>query len=379
MVLVMAMPSHDNLLFVDSISSSMEYRKLEDSNGDEYDLIDYSIRFGKCQLISMYDDDLAQDEDSDTVLALKNFVIYRLCPTDENDDCSQNYGEYVAKIDDYLQAMAQYTTETFEATCDECADECNDDGAGCDSDSCGYECWKYENLENNGYLDAAKLIECQQIEYYNNGDDANDLNLYIGPRCSSDGTRIVIGLFRDEYCSKPYSKSSVQDVTGYQISYHLLKVAYSSDEQDFISCNGYNNDDQDDAANVNELCENIYDASGKCESIHGISTGFIQNNRDENDYENQIENEFLVCNFIYALFWNSYTENGVIDLDSLNVDPRGVSGAEKFLLTVLPLMIVGTLSYAYFLKQKISEMQRNGLELQYYHRRHYDEKCNGIV
>ena len=58
------------------------------------------------------------------------------------------------------------------------------------------------------------------------------------------------------------------------------------------------------------MCEELYSASAKCESKNGITAGFIQTNREERDYENQVENEFMVCNFIESLVLDSYTERG---------------------------------------------------------------------
>lgn len=44
----------------------------------QYDLSQFSVRFEKCQYVKMYDDNLAENQYSDSPLALKHFVVYRL-------------------------------------------------------------------------------------------------------------------------------------------------------------------------------------------------------------------------------------------------------------------------------------------------------------
>ena len=77
-----------------------------------------------------------------------------------------------------------------------------------------------------------------------------------------------------------------------------------------------NDDAADDADDVNQMCENVYNWAAKCESPTGLESGFVQVNRDENDYENQVENEFMACTFINSLIWDSYTESGEINWEA---------------------------------------------------------------
>lgn len=95
-----------------------------------------------------------------------------------------------------------------------------------------------------------------------------------------------------------------------------MRHTYSSEDQVCLSCHE-DADDEDEADNdaddVNEMCENVYQWAAKCESKTGLEGGFVQVNRDEDDYENQVENEFMACTFIDSLIWDSYTESGEIN------------------------------------------------------------------
>lgn len=341
---VVAFRSNTNLLF---------NRKLEDVEYFEADISEYSIRFGKCQYVKMYSDEVAGDEDYETVLALKHFVVFRMCPSDECDTCDEVYGEYVVEVDDYLESTVEYYKQKLEDMCDECEEECNDDGSGCEG--CGVECYKYDNMGENGYLDASEYIECQELDV--DADD-DDFQLFIGPRCSSDGTRIFIGLFIDEDCWVPYTEKSAEDLLGMTLSYHLLKGAYSDESTDCISCmeNDVDNNEEDEADEdaVSEMCENVYSASGKCESKHGIN-GFIQINAEENDFESQGMNEWQVCTFIDSLVWNSYTETGEINIyDKQDEVMRETTTLQKVALSLLTISCFVTGCYAYYLNRKIN-------------------------
>mmetsp|Transcript_32970 Transcript_32970/g.51113 ORF Transcript_32970/g.51113 Transcript_32970/m.51113 type:complete len:399 (-) Transcript_32970:175-1371(-) len=331
-----------------------------------YDLTDFSLRFDRCQYVKMYDDELAQDEDSGTPLAVKHFVVFRLCPTDECDTCSETFGRYVTELDDYLASTAEAQANHFDYMCENCQEKCNEDGEYCSG--CGKLCYRYQNLEADGYVDAADYIECQQLEL-NNDDNENDnqgdddgFALYIGPRCSADGDRVLLGLFSDEDCLEPYTYAEPEQYLNANISYHLLAHTTSNDGSVCLSCaesgedQENDNDQQDadaDADEVNEMCENIYNEAAKCESKYGID-GFIQVNKEEDDFENQAENEFMVCAFIESLLWGSYTETGEINFDAeQDVIFRDVTGVQKAAVTILAISVGGLFAAAYFTQKEI--------------------------
>ena len=333
-------------------------RRLEDgtdgSETFEYnDLSQYSVRFEKCQFVKTFDDEMAQDEDSDSPLATKHFVVYRLCPSDACDSCNQNYGTYVVEVGDYLQYTVEYQAQAFENMCANCEERCNDDGSYCGG--CGKLCYNYNNLELNGYVDASQYSECQQLEY---GDD-DGLQLYIGPMCSSNGQKITIGLFSDENCWEPYTDLDAESVIGAKLSYHLVSHASTDGETTCLSCleNEEDNDNQQDQADyddVNEMCEGLYNSAAKCESTTGLEGGFIQTNREDKDYENQVENEFMACTFINSLIWNSYTESGEIDIYSRQDEIiRKTTPLQALSLSLLSLSIVGLVAGIAYIHYRI--------------------------
>jgi hypothetical protein len=346
-------------------ATSLIRRHLEDGGSNsyfEYDLSEFSLRFDRCQYVKMFDDEMAEDEDSDSPLVIKHFAVFRLCPSDDCESCSGTYGRYVSEIGDYLQSTAEEQEEAFEYMCGNCQERCNEDGEYCSG--CGKLCYRYEHLEENGYVDAADYIECQKVEMNNDDDDEDDenedddyLQLYIGPRCSQDGNRILIGLFSDEYCLYPYTEADPVDYLGANISYHSLAHTYNNDGSVCLSCKesdaDANEDDEQDADDVNEMCEGVYNNAAKCESKFGLN-GFIQMNNEDGDYENQIENEFMACNFIESLLWNSYTETGDINVDGdQDVILRDITSLQKTAVSLLSLSIVGLLTAAYFTQRKI--------------------------
>ena len=103
------------------------------------------------------------------------------------------------------------------------------------------------------------------------------------------------------------------------------------------------------------MCEELYNAAGKCETKHGISAGFMQTNREDGDYQNQAENEAKVCTFIDSLVLESYTEKGEINLNVIqDVVIRQTTPLQTAMLTLLSIFIVGTLSYAVWLNRAIN-------------------------
>lgn len=337
-----------------TFTTATSVRRLEDSTTFEYnDLSKFSVRFVKCQFVKTYEDEMAEDNSADSPLATKHFVVYRLCPTDSCDSC-ETYGTYVTTVDDYLASTIEYQEEAFENMCENCDEKCNDNGEYCSG--CGKICYNYDNLEDLGYVSASDYIECKELDY---GDD-DGLQLYIGPMCGASGQKITIGLFTDENCWEPYDGLDIEEVLGAKLSYHLISHASSDDGNVCLSCSelddGHDNNERDEADydDVNEMCEDLYSVSGKCESKTGLEGGFIQVNREDKDYENQVENEFMACTFIDSVLWNSYTESGEIDIDSKQDVVIGVTTPlQALVLSLLSIIIVGLTGTIIYMRRRI--------------------------
>lgn len=374
-------------------------RRLNDNDNDEYevDISGYSVKFDKCQFIKTYDDELGEDEDSETVLATKRFVIFKLCPNNSCSSCNYNYGEYMVDLETYVQSTVEYMQEIQEDMCQAC-DECGadeeeaeeedgeeDEGdedrkkkrrklTTVDCDTCYDECQKIENMEANGYIDATEFLECQMI--YDPEDDSKAA-LYAGLMCASSGSKINIGVFSDEECNVVDDSKSVDDYLvsddGYQmkLSHALLKTVYSNT---CISClepveenDDEDNDDEDEDAEdeepeVNEMCQALYDASAKCEKTHGFDDGYVGDN-----YANQLAQEEVVCDFITSIESGAYDSTGEISLYGSNSRSNGGSsttGGQKFALTFFILGSVSLAVYAAMLHTKLTKGGKAGLSNQ---------------
>jgi hypothetical protein len=347
-------------------ANSQLMRKLEDGSAYQVDISAYSIKFQRCQFVKSYDDDLAADADMPTVLATKRFIVFRLCPDNNCQTCNYNYGEYLVDLETYLGATIDYQQESQEEKCYACQTYCNlDDDAnddannnaerklqnymyGVDCDSCYQECMKIENMEENGFIDATTFTECQMIY---DPDDDDKAALYAGPMCASSGYKIKIGVFTDQYCSILDPSKDVDDYlmsdggTQMKLSHALLKTVYA--DGSCVACGGGGDDD----GGTNEMCEELYQDSAKCETTNGF------NNGSYNGYDSQLEQESIVCDFIDSIKAGSYDEYGEIVVNGANLANSGTmtTSGQKFALTAFVLGTVGLAFYAGTLHRRLTK------------------------
>jgi hypothetical protein len=357
-------------------TKNSQIRKL-DGDDEEYeiDISSYSVKFEKCQFVKSYDDDLADDEDSTTVLATKRFVVFRLCPENSCSSCNYNYGEYIVDLETYLESTVEYQQELQQDMCDACQ-ECgnwNDQyqngeerklqDYSVDCDTCYTECQKIENMGENGYIDATNFLECTMIY---NPDDDGKTGLYAGPMCASSGSKIKIGVFSDQYCNVLDSSKDVDDYLmdddGAQVnlSHALLKTVYAEDS--CVSCtkvdndndNDGDNEDNDQAAEVLDMCQTLYEDAAKCEKTHGFDNGYSS----YDGYANQLAQEEVVCDYIDSIKAGSYDEKGEIVVNGGNSASGGgakTTGGQKFALTFFVAGTVGLAAFAGMLHSKLTK------------------------
>ena len=365
-----------------------QLRHLEEEQ--EIDISSYSIKFEKCQYIKQFAEE--RNEDIDTVLERKGFVIFRLCPESSCSNCNYNYGEYIVDMATYLESTLQHKEEEQEQYCEAC-EECgnddqaeqaaNDDANGrrklatnVNCNTCYNQCQNIENMEENGYVDASEYINCEKV--YEN--ENSGVIYYAGAICANYGSRIKIGLFTDEECSEYDNSVQIDNYLknndGYNIklSYHLLKQTFAADEC-IASCAKVdeNAEAADDDANAEqqevetaEVCENLYEAAGKCENPHGFSNGMDYSNSDY--YDIQATNEESVCGFLDSIKSGNYDETGeiVIRGGQTTVFSNSVqtTGGQKFALTFFVIGTVGLASYAVMLHHKLTKSQKPDLAAQ---------------
>lgn len=394
-------------------------RYLEDDN--VIDLSLYSIKFEKCQHVKQYAEQQNGNNNNkyDTVLETKKFVIFRLCPENASgsssgssssstssscSSCDSNYGEYIVDMDTYLQITVQHKQEEQEQYCEACT-ECaanNDDAAAnadatatdddaaagrrlrrhfrtarqlssVDCNTCYSICQNIENMETNGYVDASEYVQCAKV--YEN--ENKNIVYYAGAVCSNYGTRIKVGLFNDAYCNNYTSNAAIdqyiKNQNGYNVklSYHLLKQTFASDAC-VASCAAASDGEDDDNANNNavetaEVCQNLYDASGKCESPSGFKSGM---STSSNNYQDQLNNEESVCDYITNIYAGHYDESGEVTTASTrtitifggrktvkNTTTR-ISGGQKFALSFFIIGTVGLVCHAFLLRRKIARANK---------------------
>jgi hypothetical protein len=292
--------------------SSNDLRFLDQSAQQEegFDLTEYAFKYVGCQTIKTWSDELAQDQDTDSVFATVRFVVFRLCPADECSSynkygCSYNYGEYMLTMDDYLQAMSEYHLQRYQEYCATCIECMGEEDVAADDTSTGSASASGNNRQlddtsasgsasnGNGDSSAAAQNDCVYAEacanyqdactdyskYIDQDASANNNNYeqyfecmqfdggdyYLGPHCNDDGKTMSIGIYEDENCySYVGDVMSLQDLTG---------MTFDEDALDFytdtscVSCSeqesyGLYQQGEEDA--VYEMCEVLYDASAKC-------------------------------------------------------------------------------------------------------------------
>ncbi|KAL7472949.1 hypothetical protein ACHAXS_013334 [Conticribra weissflogii] len=374
-------------------TAKSQLRHLEEEA--EVDISGYSIKFEKCQLVKQYagvngnnnnNNNKNNNNGEDSILATKRFVIFRLCPENSCSSCNYNYGEYIVDMETYLESTLRFKEEQQEQYCQAC-EECaaGQDAAAADGNdgddaqarrgrrrlaygsvncnTCYDECKNIENMEVNGYVDASEYINCQKV--YENENTGKVY--YAGAMCSSSGARIKIALFADEQCSR-YDGSAdtdqyIKNNNGYNVklSYHLLKQTFP-DNDCVASCARVDDNDgeegNDDGGNrqveVAEVCQDLYEAAGKCEQVHGFADG-IQN---YDGYENQVAQEEEVCDFITMIKGGSYDQMGEIVVTAGRSVLSGnakTTGGQKFALTFFVIGTVGLSAYAFLLHQQLTK------------------------
>lgn len=370
------------LLFTAASSAATEIvRRLEDDSYFEYDLAEFSLRFEKCQYVKMFDAEAAREANSNTPFVLKHFAVFRLCPSDSCRSCNNvPHGQYVTDVQSYLKSTIKNRQEYLNGYCQDCNTKCTVNGDDQvdeihedDYCHCLTLCDRYQNLADYGYVDASNYIQCQAFQVGNNEEDGSANFVYIGPRCSSSGNRITIGAFSDKNCYEPLSNVDVEQLLGSSLSYHLLTQSYDSNDHICLSCREKEYDEQSvndgkmdsadwndwaDSDNVNQMCEQLYNGAAKCESETGLTNGFIQMHREEKQYQNQVENEFMACTFINSLVWNSYTQAGEINVGApQDVYVRVVTQRQQIALAVLATFILILLGVLEFFRRKIAGIE----------------------
>lgn len=254
-------------------------RQLEDGY-DENFVAQYSIMYDACHNTTTW------GENGYTLVPL---VRFSLCPTKyiHSGKCfSKGVGEYVVDLTTFLDGYLEYQLEGIQRTCENMRENCGCDG---DDDGCTYHCYDsstgltWSDCQDIDQDERATYGECQAFEEVAQNDDAgNDdggrrladeqAEYFMGPYCGAGGRGVFLTLFKDQYCTYPLQNAAeyYEYATGVSMPFQYSSSSRGLVKRKWISCaeeddNG-NDDNNQDADDVTEFCEDVYEPAGKCEA-----------------------------------------------------------------------------------------------------------------
>jgi hypothetical protein len=279
----------------------------------------YSVKFQGCHQIKQWNADA--DEQNDVRIQTKRLVRFRLCPSEQCSaskaaGCTSGYGDYVVDMDSFVQYYVQGKLQQRQYDCQyhllkncDCNKDDHRDDDAFNEDYCQYDCYNdaglYECIENNPYaaeggedqaqrdnFNMENYLQCAQLKVQNNNNNGRDLNqnqvqYFVGPYCTAQGGSVKLGLFSDDTCTEAVSDTTFEALMGFELPYSsddaslidatcLSCLEKDDAEKDYESemaddannNNNQNGDDASDADQINDMCENLYAMSGKCESSY---------------------------------------------------------------------------------------------------------------
>ena len=277
-----------------------QYYNAEDANNGNYN---QNYNNGEqAEGYNGYYNDYDNNRDGYAGIYEQKLVHFKLCPTDSCRSCSGG-ADYVVDLNEFVEAMIEAKQTATEYNCNRVKDRCYCENAS-NKDSCLYNCYQNANLgdsctEVEEDFNLYEALQCKQLEVndqyksYNQGQNA-DMKYYVGPYCSDNGKKILLGVFTEETCSWP-AKTGVYESMNYGQSLPYAKKSIL--DSGCISCkepsednqenyNNYQNQwDAEDADVVTDVCERLYESAGKCEK--NLSNWVYKNN--------------MACNFIESL------------------------------------------------------------------------------
>jgi len=334
----------------------------------------YSIKFQGCHHISQWNADA--DGEEDVRVATKRLVRFRLCPSDvcsaeSGGGCSSGYGDYIIDMNIFLEAYMQNKQETEEYNCEytmnnvcDCEDG-DDKGDDFNAEYCEYDCYMAKGMdycvENNPYVDdeqegekfeIEEYMECGQWEAPDNNNNNNrrrleeeEVQYFLGPYCADQGGKIYLGMFNDEDCTNfadDYGgKSLYSDMAGESLPYSSESLigmeCFSCMQNKEDDGNNDNNNGDEEADEVSEICEEVYNQAGKCESQLSSS---VVGDKNENG-----------CNYIEGI--KIVRKNGTI-----------IAGGSKnkvasAFIGIFAVSFVLLGAYVYYLKTKLDRAKIN--------------------
>ena len=277
-------------LVAQSSSADSEGRALEGYYNDNTWMVDYSIKFEGCSSILQFSEEGGDNRENQSKTRIQHLARYRLCKSGKcNSDCK---GEYLVDLGTFVDAYTENLMNEREYNCEVTRENCNCQYAN-DDQSCENQCYVTAGqdycIENQDQyeeeFEVQRYLECTEMNMNENNYQYNSngerIQYFIGPKCSSNGKSVNLGVFTDETCSTP-APSGVYEKN----NYYGKSLPYSKDslvESNCVSCEQVDRNDQNNNnynREVAEVCTNTYEASAKCEK--GMSVSYPKT--DDCDY-----------------------------------------------------------------------------------------------
>jgi hypothetical protein len=378
-------------------NNNQQQQQEEQGGVDMTWITDYAIKFQGCHFVQQFVDNDeeggggqdGQNGNNNNVVQTKSLVRFRLCPNDTCNDskdggCSNKYGEYIIGLDTFVNVyyehrreMEEYQCEMYlQEYCNNCDGENNNQGDDFNEEQCQYDCYveagkgletmcmdrnPYEdnnNNNNNGNgenqeegFEIERYMECAEYEFPQNnnnngrsrrleqqGDEGS--GLFIGPYCAEQGGAIYIGMFTDEKCTEFADNSRGADTFAYYEGTVLPYATESIVTPQCVSCfnvdqDGQDNNDANNDANgqIAEVCQEVYQFSGKCEQ--NLPSGLVE----------EVNNN--ACSYIQGI--QTVRKDGMIGSSS-----NSGGGASTAFIVLLCVVIFGLAFYVHYLRTKIA-------------------------
>lgn len=324
-------------------------RSLNDNQNADYSFVgDYSIKFQGCHHVQQWNDD-ADDED-DVRVKTKRLVRFRLCPSDSCSNgksvgCTSKFGDYVIDMNTFVDAYLEALEEDKDEVCYDAKNDCVEECGGYDDEDCMQACYQAYDLSfcyyyNNGNddgndneFDVQEYAQCAQYDFGRRrlNDNNNEVEYFIGPYCADQGGEIHLGLFTDETCT-----TYAQNGESMFYSYEGYELPYSDESLVSTRCFACGENSNDDGyGELKEVCENVYQYAGKCETRMSV------------DYPNESS-----CSYIEGI--KIIREDGVIRTSTTKKSKAAAVCIGLFLTLAVLLS-----AYVYYLRTKLGRAQIN--------------------
>jgi hypothetical protein len=336
------------------MAKAVPYNRKLNQNQNQYGITsDYSVSFGECVTLKMKDNNLLADgfvdyTKSGHLLSEKSYVVFTMCPYGDCSTAMDGDYSYIVDIDTFITALSWYLPTKKENYCNQCernmgycdgsyaaavaeaeaaqaeADAAEAEGAEAegeqdaegeqaaegggrrlstyiDCDLCNeYECFAVNDDDaaadelinyDNAYDYITGLINCQDT-----GLVQDDMALYAGLICNSDGTGVEVGVFLDNACtlyttSASFSSILTSDDTAYlEKASELITYMFTTD----IPCledrteytnpydEGEEHEQNNENQNLGEWCNDLFNG----EAVQSLSACEAEENDDVNNDDN---------------------------------------------------------------------------------------------